>query len=96
MRDLLNIAIVLGTPVLILWLIYSRRPGMKILCLLGRHNFQIAHGHPDVKLGYCIHQCTKCSKAVVSDPNLGGSFQILNTQAAIERDASKTALRNQH
>ncbi len=38
MRDLLNIAIVLGTPVLILWLIFSRRPGMKILCLLGRHN----------------------------------------------------------
>lgn len=69
---------------------------MKILCLLGRHNFQIAQGHPDGKLGYCIYECTRCSRAVVSDPGLGGSFPILNTQAAIEWDASKAALRNQH
>lgn len=68
---------------------------MKILCLLGRHDFQIAHGHPDGKLGYCIHECTRCSKAVVSDPGLGGSHPIFNTQAAIERDGSKAPLRNQ-
>ena len=92
MRDLLNLAIVLGTPVMFLWLIFSRRPGTKVLCLLGRHDFKIAHGHPDGKLGYCIHECTGCSKAVVSDPSLGGSYPILNTQAAIERDASKAAL----
>lgn len=69
---------------------------MKILCLLGRHNFQIAHGHPDGKQGYSIQECTRCSKAVVSDPGLGGSFPILNTRAAIERDSSKAALPNQH
>lgn len=95
-RDLLNLAIVLGTPVLVLWLILSRRPGVKILCLLGRHDFQIAHGHPDGKLGYCIHECTGCSKAVVSDSSLGGSFPIINTKAAIEQDASKAAPRNQN
>ncbi|TCV51393.1 hypothetical protein EDB99_10759 [Pseudomonas sp. 460] len=38
---------------------------MKILCLLGRHNFQIAHGHPDGKMGYCIHECTRCSSRLV-------------------------------
>lgn len=69
---------------------------MKILCLLGHHNFQIAHGHPDGKLGFCIHECTRCSKAVVSDSILGGSYPILNTQDAIERDATRAALRNQH
>lgn len=69
---------------------------MNFLCLLGLHNFQIAHGHPDGKLGYSIYECTRCSKAVVSDPGLGGSYPILNTQAAIERDASKAALRNHH
>jgi hypothetical protein len=95
-RDLLNLAIVLGTPVLGLWLILGRRPGAKILCLLGRHDFQIAHGHPDGKLGHCIHECTGCSKAVVSDPSLGGSLPIINTQAAIERDASIAAPRNQN
>ena len=68
---------------------------MKILCLLGRHDFQITQGHPDSKLGYCIHECSRCSHAVVSDPGLGGSYPILNTEAAIERDASKAALLNQ-
>ncbi|TCV62727.1 hypothetical protein [Pseudomonas fluorescens] len=53
-------------------------------------------GHQDDKLGYCIHECTRRSKAVVSDPSLGGSFPIVNTQAAIERDASKAAPRNRH
>ncbi len=69
---------------------------MKILCLLGRHDFQIAHGHPDGKLGYCIHECTRCSKAVVSDPGSASSYPTLNTQAAIERDASKAAQRTHH
>lgn len=67
---------------------------MKILCLLGRHDFQIAHGHPDGKLGYCIYECTRCSKAVVSDPGSAGSYPTLNTRAAIERDASKAAQGN--
>lgn len=69
---------------------------MKILCLLRRHDFHIAHGHPAGKLGYCIHECTRCSKAVVSDPGLGGPYPILNTQAAIERDASKAAACSSH
>lgn len=69
---------------------------MNILCLLGRHNFQIAQGHPDGKQGYCIQECTRCSKAVVSDPRLGGSFPILNTRAAIERDISNATRPNQH
>ncbi|KPC01966.1 hypothetical protein QO021_28235 (plasmid) [Pseudomonas amygdali pv. lachrymans] len=95
-RDLLNLAIVLGTPVLVLWLILSRRPGAKIMCMLGRHDLQIAHGHPDGKLGYCIHECTGCSKAVVSDPSSGGSHPIINTPAAIERDASIATPSNQN
>jgi hypothetical protein len=66
---------------------------MKVLCLLGRHKFQIALSHPDGKQGYCIQECIRCRKAVVSDPRLGGSFPILNTLAAIERDASKAAPR---
>ena len=69
---------------------------MKILCLLGRHDFQIANDHPDAKLGYCIHECTRCSKAVVSDPGLSGSYPSLHTKAAMERDASKAGPRNQH
>lgn len=69
---------------------------MNILCLLGRHNFRIALGHPDRNMGYCIQECTMCSKAVVSDSSLGGSFPIINTQAAIERDASKASLSDQH
>jgi hypothetical protein len=69
---------------------------MNILCLLGRHNFQIAHEHPDGKQGYGIQECTRCSKAVVSDPSLGGSFPILNTRAAIERDTSNPTLPDQH
>nr|WP_237183626.1 hypothetical protein [Pseudomonas syringae]ARO45194.1 hypothetical protein [Pseudomonas syringae pv. actinidiae] len=68
---------------------------MKILCMLGRHSFQIAHDHPDGKMGYCIFECVRCSEAIVSDPDLGGSFPILNTQAAIERDAAKAVLRDQ-
>jgi len=30
---------------------------MKILRLLGRHNFQVAHGYIGGKPGYCIHEC---------------------------------------
>lgn len=59
---------------------------MSILCLLGRHNFQTAHNHPDGQMGYCIYECTRCPKAIVSDPALGGTFPILNTQAAIARN----------
>lgn len=65
---------------------------MNILCLLGRHDLQLADNHPDGKMGYCIYECSRCTKAVVSDPALGDQFPILNTQAAIERDAAKAAL----
>ncbi|AKT29482.1 hypothetical protein BV360_05584 [Pseudomonas syringae pv. actinidiae] len=68
---------------------------MKIMCLPGPHNFGVAHSNPDGKLVYCIYECTRCSKAIVSDPCLGGFFAIMNSQAAIERDASKAVLRDQ-
>jgi len=67
---------------------------MSILCMLGRHDFITADGHPDSRLGYCIQECTKCGKAVARDPNLGGSFPILNTEATVERDAANAAKRN--
>lgn len=60
---------------------------MKILCMLGQHDFQLAHSHPDSKLGFCIYECARCQKAVVSDPGARGHFSTLNTQAAIDRDS---------
>lgn len=48
---------------------------MRILCLLGRHDYQVALDHPDGKLGFNILECARCSKAVISDPELGHVFR---------------------
>lgn len=66
---------------------------MNLLCMLGRHNYQDAHDHPDRNMGYRIVECSRCHKAMVSDPALGGFYPILNTQSAKARDTAKVAQR---
>lgn len=67
---------------------------MKVLCLLIGHNFQIAHDHPDGKMGYSIYECSRCPAARVHEPGMG-VFPILNTQEALRRDAAKVTTHKQ-
>lgn len=63
---------------------------MNFLCMLGRHTYQEAHDHPDRNMGYRIVECSRCHKAMVSDPSQGGFYPIQNTQSAIARDSAKS------
>ncbi|HDS1721749.1 TPA: hypothetical protein QEM58_000300 [Pseudomonas putida] len=58
-----------------------------------RHDYQVANDHPEGNMGYLIYECTRCHKAIVSDPGVG-FFPIMNTETALAKRAEKAALRN--
>ncbi|MDD2139826.1 hypothetical protein NPS53_09570 [Pseudomonas putida] len=66
------------------------RLGRELDC---RHDYQVANDHPEGNMGYLIYECTRCHKAIVSDPGVG-FFPIMNTETALAKRAEKAALRN--
>lgn|GEM_PF-6442525 len=70
----------------------SPGPIERILCISNRHDYQVANDHPEGNMGYLIYECTRCHKAMVSDPGVG-FFPIINTADALAKKAKKAALR---
>ena len=72
--------------------IHAMEGWKKIQCWYGRHDYQVANNHPEGNMGYLIYECTRCHKAMVSDPGMG-FFPIMNTETALAKKAEKAALR---